>query len=221
MPLFRRAVLASGAVILALTAWVSGGEAPRATAQLPIPNTGLTITASVATDGHGVVLTWSINNAGINAASLVVFRLYGSSSTNPGVPILLVRPGIRAYTDYDVTVAGGYCYRIASAPGGTIVVASFPDCLNFAPGRSGTARPIIAPGCSRYYQTHAPSSSMTDVAAAFEPASAVVSLWRYDSGQQRVLAGYFNDPNTPTDFTTLPASQEFEYACLSASATFH
>ncbi len=181
----------------------------------------LSLFAAPSIDGQGVVLNWSLTVLTLNAQSFVLVRRAALIAGDPGAPIYIAGNAVRGYTDYGLPFAGWYCYTLTALQPGMPGDVSPETCAAFIPGVPGTARPIIGAGCNRFYEALPAGTSMQAIAARFDPAAAVVSLWRYDPIAGRFAAGFFTNPTTPTDFTTLPASPEFEFACLNQQATYH
>ncbi|HLZ73230.1 MAG TPA: hypothetical protein VKV26_25275 [Dehalococcoidia bacterium] len=214
-PLVRLALaVAFGGLLTALAA------AP-ARAQLPPPTSALSAFATDAIDGQGVVVSWSVGAIALHSDAFIVFRRNALLSGDSGAAIYPAANTVRGYTDYGLANAGLYCYRVAATLGGQYTYASAESCVTFSPGVAGTARPIIGAGCNRFYVALQPGTAMAAIAARFDPSSAVVSLWRFVPDTGAFAAGFFANPTTPTDFTTLPASPEFEVACLNRPATYH
>lgn len=176
--------------------------------------------AAVSVDGQGVVLTWNLTLLTLNAPTFLLTRRAALPPGDPGVLIDSAGNADRGFTDYTLPGAGFYCYTLTALQPGTPNYASPEVCTPFTPGVPGTARPAFGAGCSRFYQLLPAGTPAAAIAAHFDPFSAVVSLWRYDAAAGRFTAGFFARSSTPLDFSTLPAAPEFDFVCLSQTATY-
>ena len=212
------ATVCASALLLGIIA-----SAPRrAAAQLPdpTPTSQFGFFAGRTTDGQGIVVTWSIRIPAFSADGFVLFRRLATSPVGTGVPIATPSARTRAYTDYNLAGDGIWCYQLVSVSGGVFTYASLEICSVVYAGIPGDTKPIIAAGCNQFYQTLPVGTSMRDVAARFSTPSAVLGIWRYDAIQQRSVSGYFADKTAPTDFSSLPVTGEFEYVCLTTTASY-
>jgi hypothetical protein len=57
------------------------------------------------------------------------------------------------------------------------------------------------------------------VAAAISPATALVSIFRFNNATKTFQAGFFSDPAAPTDFATTAGGSEVYFVCVSGAAT--
>jgi hypothetical protein len=189
-------------------------------AQIPSPSGALSVVAIESTDAHGVVVSWSLAAETPAADFFLIYRRSIKSLPGSDVQVAVVMGTTRGYTDYTVEDVGIWCYQVVSVVNTVPTFASPENCVGFLAGLPGAVSPVLAAGCSRFYQTRPAGTLMAAIAAKFDPAAALVSLWRFDPDQQRLVSGYFADPNVPVDFVALPASNEYEFACLTTTATY-
>ncbi len=212
-------ILPGMAILLVL----AGRPANRATAQIPDPSPVLTNFVGESTDGQGLVVTWTVAVNALNSDYFTIFRRPGAAPAGSGMEIAVVAGNLRGYTDYSVPAPGAWCYQVVSVAGSRFTYASSESCAIFvtgAAGIAGTKPPVLGAGCSHFYQNQPVGTPMSSIAARFDPPGSVISLWRFDVAEQRLVAGYFAAGNVPADFTLLPATNEFEFACLAAPATY-
>jgi hypothetical protein len=192
-----------------------------ARAQLPPPSSAISQLASQSSDGHGVVVTWTVGGSALFVDGFILFRRSAADPPGSSVVIKTFGRDARAYTDYGVgNQIVIWCYQIVATYQGAYAFTAREICTAFVPGVPGPARTALNAGCGAYYQTLPAGTPMFAVALHFQPKSAVISIWRYNPLLQRQESGYFADPATPVDFTTLPAGGEFQEVCLGALATY-
>jgi hypothetical protein len=192
----------------------------RVAAQIPAPTQQFTLFAGRTTDGQGIVVIWGIRIPAFSADSFLLFRGPANAPVGTSVPIATLTSTTRAYTDYNLPGDGIWCYQLFAVSGGILAYSSLEICAVVFAGIPGEIKPIIAQGCNQFYQTLPVGTSMRDVAARFSTPSAVLGIWRYDAAQQRFVSGYFADTTAPTDFSSLPVTGEFEYVCLTMTASY-
>jgi hypothetical protein len=59
---------------------------------------------------------------------------------------------------------------------------------------------VLSRGCNSVVITSAIGTPVANIAALVSPANSVVSIWRFSNGTKLFNAGFFSDPNAPTDF---------------------
>ncbi len=176
--------------------------------------------AAPSIDGQGIVLTWNLTVLTLNAPTFLLTRRAALLPGDPGVLVTSAGNADRGFTDYTLPAAGVYCYTLTALQAGPFRDTSPEVCTGFTPGVPGTARPAFGAGCSRFYQMLPAGTPAEAIAAHFDPFSAVVSLWRYDAAAGRFTAGFFARSGTPLDFSALPVAPEFDFVCLSQTATY-
>lgn len=204
-----------------LASLVYGRAATPAAAQIPPgPSSALSLRAFVTVDGHGIALDWSTNIFVLNNDD--GFLLFRRPFLIPGIgePIFRAPITVHNYTDYDLGAVGPYCYQVVSLLRGAFDFVSADVCAGLLVGTARTVSPVLAPGCNVFYQTQPVGTAMTEIARRFDPSAALISIWRLDPTSGAFTAGYFADPYYPSDFVTLPATNEFEYACLNVTAAY-
>jgi hypothetical protein len=60
---------------------------------------------------------------------------------------------------------------------------------------------VLSRGCNSVVVTSPIGTPIANIAALVSPANAVVSIWRFSNSTKLFNAGFFSDPNAPTDFT--------------------
>lgn len=74
-------------------------------------------------------------------------------------------------------------------------------------------------GCNQVVVNTTAGTAVSKIAAAVSPASAVVSIWRFNNTTKTFQAGYFSDASAPTDFSTTAGGSEVYFICVSGAAT--
>ncbi len=194
--------------------------AGRVAAQIPDPSPVLTTFVGASTDAQGIVVTWNVAIYALNSDYYAIYRRSGLAPAGSGAQIAVVAGVLRGYTDYTVPGPGIWCYQVVAVAQSRLAFASTESCAGFLPGVPGDKSPAFGAGCSQFFQSQPSGTPMAAIAARFDPPAAVVSLWRFDATQQRLVAGYFTGASVPADFSSLPATFEFEFACLAAPATY-
>lgn len=69
-------------------------------------------------------------------------------------------------------------------------------------GATPTAPIQLLRGCNQVIVTTTAGTPIANIVALVSPASAVVSVWRFANNTKQFQAGFFSDPNAPTDFAT-------------------
>jgi hypothetical protein len=59
---------------------------------------------------------------------------------------------------------------------------------------------VLSRGCNSVVVTSYVGTPIANIAALVTPANAVVSIWRFSNSTKLFNAGFFSDPNAPTDF---------------------
>jgi hypothetical protein len=67
-------------------------------------------------------------------------------------------------------------------------------------GATPTQPYALLRGCNQVIATTTAGTPIANIAALVSPASAVVSIWRFSNNTKQFQAGFFSDPNAPTDF---------------------
>jgi hypothetical protein len=107
---------------------------------------------------------------------------------------------------------GGADAALGQAPGIQVVGATSSNPLG------------LTHGCNAVIISSPNGTPLTAIAALVSPASAVVSIWRYNNASNGFQVGYFSDPRAPVTFSTTGTgitgtSTETYYICVNQAAT--
>jgi hypothetical protein len=91
-------------------------------------------------------------------------------------------------------------------------------------GASAISPLVLSRGCNQVVATSPSGIPVAAIAALVQPASAIVSVWRFNNTTQTYQAGFFAGSNAPVDFTRTGAGAgghvtEAYFVCVSQSAT--
>jgi len=67
-------------------------------------------------------------------------------------------------------------------------------------GASAVSPLVLSRGCNNVIVTSYAGTPVANIAALVTPQNAVVSIWRFNNATKLFNAGFFSDPNAPTDF---------------------
>jgi hypothetical protein len=84
---------------------------------------------------------------------------------------------------------------------------------------SPTSTSQVGPGCVQVIVNTAANTPVSALAKTVTPANALISIWRFNNTTKLFQAGFFSDPNAPTDFTLTNGGTETYFYCLQAAAT--
>jgi hypothetical protein len=84
-----------------------------------------------------------------------------------------------------------------------------------------TGSPVsLTRGCNQVVvSTPTGGVAVSNLGAAVSPASAVVSVWRFNNATKTFQSGFFSDTSAPTDFSTTAGGSEVYFVCVSGAAT--
>jgi hypothetical protein len=103
-----------------------------------------------------------------------------------------------------LNVAGGGLTGIVTLPNttsaSTTVVVGGPAGIQIA-GATAVSPLVLSRGCNNVIVTSTVGTPIANIAALVTPQNAVVSIWRFSNSTKLFQAGFFSDPNAPTDFT--------------------
>jgi hypothetical protein len=102
-----------------------------------------------------------------------------------------------------LNVAGGGLTGIVTLPNqtsaSTTVTIGGPAGIQVA-GATAISPVVLSRGCNNVIITAPVGTPVANIAALVSPQNAVVSIWRFNNGTKLFNAGFFSDPNAPTDF---------------------
>ena len=103
-----------------------------------------------------------------------------------------------------LNVAGGGLTGIVTLPNttsaSTTVTIGGPAGIQVA-GATSISPIVLSRGCNNVIITAPVGTPVANIAALVTPQNSVVSIWRFNNGTKLFNAGFFSDPNAPTDFT--------------------
>jgi hypothetical protein len=82
----------------------------------------------------------------------------------------------------------------------TTVTVGGPAGIQVA-GATAISPIVLSRGCNNVIITSPVGTPVANIAALVSPQNAVVSIWRFSNATKLFQAGFFSDPNAPTDFT--------------------
>jgi hypothetical protein len=104
-----------------------------------------------------------------------------------------------------LNVAGGGLTGIVTLPNqtsaSTTVTIGGPAGIQIA-GATAISPIILSRGCNNVIVTSQLGTPIANIAALVSPQNSVVSIWRFNNNTKLFNAGFFSDPNAPTDFAT-------------------
>jgi len=110
---------------------------------------------------------------------------------------------------------GVFALPNASSASATLTISGGATVNIVSPSSGST----LNPGCNQVIVTTAANTPVKDIAATVAPASAVISIFRFNNTTRLFQAGFFSDVNAPTDFTLTAGGTETYFICVSAAAT--
>jgi hypothetical protein len=123
------------------------------------------------------------------------YGVYGCGSTTP-----IGTTGLATA----LNVAGEGITGIVTLPNqtsaSTTVTIGGPAGIQVA-GATAISPIVLSRGCNNVIITSQIGTPVANIAALVSPQNAVVSIWRFSNATKLFQAGFFSDPNAPTDFT--------------------
>jgi hypothetical protein len=121
--------------------------------------------------------------------------IYGCGSTTP-----IGTTGLATALNTASTGLTGIVTLPNTTSASTTVTIGGPSLIQVA-GATAISPIVLSRGCNNVIITSPVGTPVANIAALVSPQNAVVSIWRFSNSTKLFQAGFFSDPNAPTDFT--------------------